>query len=73
MLGCISLIDSREEIEPKRFYKISLIDIADLTGVANSTSYNELPSTNWKDIDAPDVAPSNSGVNESSPQTLNEF
>jgi plasmid replication initiation protein len=39
MLGCISLIDSREEIEPKRFYKISLIDIADLTGVANSTQF----------------------------------
>ena len=39
MLGCISLIDSREEIEPKRFYKISLIDIADLTGVTNSTQF----------------------------------
>ena len=37
-----------------------------------STSYKELPSTNWKYNSSPDTAPSNSGVDVSSPQTASD-
>jgi len=36
MLGCISLIDSRHQIDTQRYYKINLKDIGDLCGVAST-------------------------------------
>ena len=39
MLGCISLIDSRHQIDTQRLYKIQVKDIGDLCGVVNTTHF----------------------------------
>ncbi len=39
MLGCISLIDSRETLDTQRFYKVSLREIGSLCGVTNTTQF----------------------------------
>lgn len=39
MLGCISLIDSRHQIDTQQLYKIQVKDIGDLCGVVNTTHF----------------------------------